>query len=503
MEIDTQASPAGWHPGNSDQHLMQYRERPKPRSTAAPAPCLILVRRAAARLAVALLASVPLGTGLLANCAKQPLPPEPAEVTRTAEIPASVLLAEQAPPFYSLQPSADGRHWIAVFADAADLTLRLARGSLDAGEAHVDELFTIDRIDIVPGINPYFGRHAYLQHEGIEHLFYTDQELSDARVTKWIYRPVDRAGPWTVDLLPEPVLPVAVLPAPAAGSEHPGFTLFGMRSDAGENSVLAYEVRPHLLPEDSAPISGGTPTELVDSAADGASAPGPTLNAYHCAERHGLSMAADTGVLLFEVVGNGSTARRITLPPRTERTSSAPLLLSVGCGSMELVVAYARDDRKALETSPGAARGAHEIVAVAIGDDGEVNVERKVTLARDVRALAVFPAPAVVDTGDRAEGAERPVEATAPKLIVLFSELALVDGSGEPQYRLSLVAPDTEGTYRKSPLAHGSAPVQDVRALRAGGKLVVLFRRANELHLLLAALPAPAAGAASQSGGSW
>ena len=164
----------------------------------------------------------------VASCAQSDTPPEP---TPILVLPESVLLAEHAPPFYSLQESSAGGQWIAVFADAADLTLRLARGSLAAPQAHVDEVVTIDRIDIVPGINPYFGRHAYLQHDGIEHLFYTDQELADARVTKWIYRSVDDAEPWTVDLLPEPVLPVGVLPGPAAGSEHPGFTLFGLLGD--------------------------------------------------------------------------------------------------------------------------------------------------------------------------------------------------------------------------------------------------------------------------------
>ena len=47
--------------------------------------------------------------------------------------PDSIVLADSAAPYYSLQVSADRRQWIAVFADAADLTLKLVRGPLNAG----------------------------------------------------------------------------------------------------------------------------------------------------------------------------------------------------------------------------------------------------------------------------------------------------------------------------------------------------------------------------------
>ena len=181
--------------------MRQYRERRIARSTAAARDAnhrSRRMRRCAAALVVA--------AGAVVGCAQSEEPPEPRPVLA---LPESVLLAEAAPPFYSLQESSTGGQWIAVFADAVDLTLRLARGSLAAPQAVADEVVTIDRVDLVPGINPYIGRHAYLHHDGMEHLFYIDQELADTRVTKWIYRPVDSSEPWTVDLLPEPVVPVA------------------------------------------------------------------------------------------------------------------------------------------------------------------------------------------------------------------------------------------------------------------------------------------------------
>ena len=447
--------------------MRQYSERGKARSTAIARRLAMLLGAAAA----------------VASCAKSDTAPEP---TPILVLPESVLLAEHAPPFYSLQESSAGGQWIAVFADAADLTLRLARGSLAAPQAHLDEVVTIDRIDIVPGINPYFGRHAYLQHDGIEHLFYTDQELADARVTKWIYRSVDDAEPWTVDLLPEPVLPVGVLPGSAAGSEQSGFTLLGVLGDDPQQPVLAYEVRPTLLEEQSAPIHAGDHSLPADAApAAAAGAPGPALSPFHCAGRHGVSMLDHAGLLVVE---DGRGRWRVDLPGREPELP--PLPLSVGCSSKELlVVAYARNDRTALETSDGAARGAHEIVAVAVDGSGAVGAERKITLAREVHALAVFP--------DRGQA-----DAAPPGLTVLFSELAL-GGSGEPEYRLSLVMPGADGSYRKLILARGSEPVQDARALRAGDRMAVVFRRANQLRMLLVELAPAPAGGESQSAGSW
>ena len=452
--------------------MRQYRERRNARSTAAASerggrtqlwPVLAL-------LAVAATTS---------SCAKSEAPTVPGPI---APLPETVLLAEHAPPFYSLQESAAGGQWIAVFADATDLTLRLARGSLAAPQAHADEVVTIDRVDLVPGINPHFGRHAYLQHDGTEHLFYTDQELADARVTKWIYRTVDNSDPWTVDLLPRPVVPVGVLPG--SPDRQAGFELFALLEENGRQSILAYEVRPDLLEEQSAPIHAeerGLPPDAAPAAASGA---GPALSFYHCAGRYGFSLSDRAGLWIVE---DGRAGIRVDLPGR--EPESPPLPLSAACSSKGLlVVAYVRDDRTALQSSATAARGAYEIVAVAVDESGTGGAERRVTLAREVRALAVFP--------DRWE-----TGATPPALTVLFSELAPGD-SGDPEYHLSLILPDTEGIYRKLLLARGSEPVQDARALRTGGKLAVLFRRANELRMLLVAVPPPADGG-SQSAGGW
>ena len=418
----------------------------------------------------------------VASCAKSEAP---AASKPVLALPESVLLAEHAPPFYSLQESSAGGQWIAVYADAADLTLRLARGSLAAPRARADEVATIDRIDLVPGINPYFGRHAYLQHGELEHLFYTDQELADARVTKWIHRPVESSEPWTVDLLPEPVVPVGVLPGPTADSERAGFTLFGLLGEHGDQPLRAYRVRPSLLEEQSAPIQAHDRSLPADAAPAGVpDAPGPALSPYHCARRHGLSMFDRAGLLIME---DGRAGLRVDLPGRPPELP--PPALSVACSARELLVAYARDDRTARETGDGAARSAHEIVAVRVDESGATGSERMITLAREVRALAVFP-----------DG--RTADATDPALIVLFSELALGD-SGEPEYHLSLVLPDGEGGYQKLILARGGQPVQDARALRAGGKLAVLFRRADQLRLLLVETMAPPAGGEAQSAGGW
>ena len=462
--------------------MRQYRERRNARSTTggrhAGGRFVPLRRRAAARVAV--LCGV---LAALSACARseEPAPPEP-----ILALPESVLLAEHAPPFYSLQESAAGGQWIAVYADAADLTLRLARGSLAAPRAGADEVVTIDRVDLVPGINPYFGRHAFLQHDGIEHLLYSDQELADARVTKWIHRPVDSAEPWTVDLLPEPVVPVGVLPGPASDFEPAGFTLFGLLGERGDEAIRSYDVRPTLLEDQSAPMHAGDRSLPAAAAPAGApEAPGPALSPYHCAGRYGLSMYDHRGLLVVE---DGRDDLRVDLPGHEPELPPPPL--SVACGSQELlVVAYVRDDRTALESSDGAARGAHEIVAVTVDRRGAIGAERKITLAREVHALAAFPDRAATD-------------AARPALTVLFSELALGD-SGEPEYHLSLVTPGAEGAYRKLILARGSEPVQDARALRAAGALAVLFRRANQLRLLLVELQPPAAGGESQSAGAW
>lgn len=451
--------------------MRQYREPRNPRSMA-------VWRRMAARVAV--LSGV---LAALSTCAKTEAPTSPKPILA---LPESVLLAEHAPPFYSLQESAAGGQWIAVYAEADDLTLRLARGSLAAPQANADEVVTIDRVDLVPGINPYFGRHAFLQHDGIEHLLYTDQELADARVTKWIHRPVDSAEPWTVDLLPEPVVPVGVLPGPASDFEPAGFTLFGLLGEQNDHAIRSYDVRPALLEDQSTPIHAGERALPADAAPTGApGAPGPALSPYHCGARYGLSMFDHGGLLVVE---DGRDDLRVDLPGSEPELPPPPL--SVACGSQELlVVTYVRDDRTALESSDGAARSAHEIVAVTVEHGGAIGSESKITLAREVHALAAFP--------DRSE-----TDAAPPALTVLFSELALGD-SGEPEYRLSLVTPGAEGAYRKLILARGSEPVQDARALRAGGVLAVLYRRAHRLRLLLVELAPPTTGGASQSAGGW
>jgi hypothetical protein len=420
------------------------------------------------------------------GCAQSEAPPEPRPILA---LPESVLLAEAAPPFYSLHESSTGGQWIAVFADAVDLTLRMARGSLAAPQAVADDVVTIDRVDLVPGINPYIGRHAYLHHDGIEHLFYIDQELADTRVTKWIYRPVDSADPWTVDLLPEPVVPVAVLSNTDDSSAPDGFTLLALLGDNGEQPVLAYAVRPTLLEDESAPVhtaGWSLPASTAPAAATGA--PGPALSSFHCSGRGGLSLIDDAGLLIVE---RGRDPLRVDLPGH-DAALHAPT--SVACGSRELlVVAYARDAGTAPtnddEATLRASEGAYEIVAVAVDENGARGPERKITLAREVRTLAVFP--------DRWPGDE----SVPPALTLLFSEFAL-DDSGQPEYRLSLVMPDAEGSYRKLILVRGDAPVQDARVLRADGKLAILFRRANQLRILLVeSIPSPAGGAAQSAGG--
>ena len=124
---------------------------------------------------------------------------------------------------------------------------------------------------------------------------------------------------------------------------------------------------------------------------------------------------------------------------------------------------------------------------MSVDRNGTVGAEVKVTLARDVSVLAVFPEPPAADSD-------------TPALSVVFSELAL-DPAGEAEYRLSLVTPE-EGGYGKRVLVRGAQPVQDLRALRVGDELIIVFRRARELRLLRTPIAMRADGDL-QSGGSW
>ena len=394
------------------------------------------------------------------------------------------MLAESAAPHYSLQVSADRTQWIAVFADATDLTLKLARGPLAQAEAGVSSTTTIDRIDVPPGINPYFGRHAFFEHAGVEHLFYSDQELADARVTKWVFRTAASDEPWTVDLLPEAILPIAALAATGEPSAQPQFSLYGV-VDAPlgdpDAAVVAYGVRPDAVTEPSATAVGGrrlVASGVAQSQVDGVA--GPVVNRYGCSGRNGFAAQDDAGLLLVEDAGG---PRRVALQSITGAAGPTAL----GCGSRGMLIVYARDDPRAMRTSAGPALQAHEVVAMSVDRGGAVRAEYKVTLARDVRVLAAFPEPP-------------PADSDLPALSVLFSELAL-DPAGKPEYRLSLVTPE-EGGYGKRVLVRGARPVQDLRALRVGGELIVVFRHARELRLLRTPIAMHADGYL-QSGGSW
>ena len=448
--------------------MPQYRKTPKRRSTAAAGTARARPRGGRAPLAVALLASLTLA----ATCPTAPSP---------LVTPDSIALADSAAPHYSLQVSADRKQWIAVFADATDLTLKLVRGPLTQAEDGVSSTTTIDRIDVPPGINPYFGRHAFFEHAGVEHLFYSDQELADARVTKWVFRTAASDEPWTVDLLPEAILPIAAL---AATGEQPQFSLYGIVETSLEDpdgaAVVAFGVRPDAVTEPSGTPVGGrrlVASGVARSQADGVA--GPLVSRYGCSGRNGFAARDDAGLLLVEDAGE---PRRVTL--RSITRAAGPTAL--GCGSQGMLIVYTRDDPRAMRTSSGPALQAHEVVAMSVDRGGAVGAEVKVTLARDVSVLAVFPEPPAADSG-------------TPALSVLFSELAL-DPAGEAEYRLSLVTPE-EGGYGKRVLVRGAEPVQDLRALRVGGELIVAYRRARELRLLRTPIAMHADG--DQSGGSW
>ena len=398
--------------------------------------------------------------------------------------PDSIVLADSAAPHYSLQVSADRKQWIAVFADATDLTLKLVRGTLTQAQASVSSTTTIDRIDVPPGINPYFGRHAFFEHAGVEHLFYSDQELADARVTKWVFRTAASDEPWTVDLLPEAILPIAALAATETSSAQPQFSLYGVvdtwLDDPAGAAVVAYGVRPDAVNEPSTTAVGGrrvVATGVVAAQADGVA--GPLVSRYGCSGRNGFATRDDAGLLLVEDAGE---ARRVTLQSLT----GAAVPTALGCGSQGMLVVYARDDPRTMRTSSGPALQAHEVVAMSVDRGGAVGAEVKVTLAREVSVLAVFPEPPAADSD-------------TPALSVLFSELAL-DAADEAEHRLSLVTPE-DGGYGKRVLVRGAEPVQDLRALRVGGELIVAFRRARELRLLRTPIAMHADG--DQSGGSW
>ena len=456
--------------------MAQYKVRPKPRSTAATGAARRRPGGSRPALGGALLATLTLA----ATCPTAPSP-SPAPVAT----PDSIVLADAAAPHYSLQASADRSQWVAVFADATDLTLKLARGPVTPAEAAVSSTTTIDRIDVPPGINPYFGRHAFFQHAGVEHLFYSDQELADARVTKWVFRAAASEEPWTVDLLPEAILPVAALAATEESSAQQQFSLYGVvdapDADPSGAAVVAYGVRPDAVTDPAAAavtgrrlIVSGVAQTQVDGVA------GPLVSRYACAGRSGFAAQDDAGLLLVE---DTQGPLRVTL--RSHAAAAGPTAL--GCGSQGMLVVYTRDDAQALRTSSGPALQAHEVVAASVDSSGAVGAEIKVTLARDVSVLAVFPEPPLADSD-------------IPALSVLFSELAL-DDAGEPEYRLSLVTPE-DGGYGKRVLARGAQPVQDLRALRVAGELIVVFRRARELRLLRTPVGMRDDGD-PQSGGSW
>ncbi len=383
---------------------------------------------------------------------------------RSPATPVTIVLAEAAAPRYSLQPAADPDEWVVIFADAHHLTLRYARGRIAAHRAAVTTLATIDRIDVPPGVNPDLGEHAYVTHDGVEHLFYVDQELADKRVTKWIYR--EAAPPaagaeatWMVDLVPRAPLPMAALPGSAQAPDA-GLTLFGVLRE--QQRLVTYTLRAET-------VSGPRATALNGITA-------PAASPYACDERSGLLLEHDAEALLIE----GPEQIR-----RVELEAGGPI--GIGCHSGVMMAAYTRRDPGAGATSAGAALDALEIVAVDLHNGQET----KVTLAREVGALAVFPSGYAAPTAGGGTGAGE-AETGRPVLTVLFTERAL-DPDGEPEYRLSLVEPDGDG-YRKRVLVRGAYPVQDFRALRAGRDLIVAFRRVRELRVLharLAASPVP------------
>ena len=458
--------------------MRQYTEARKRRSTPPPQPRPPRQRQRRRRT---LAAALPALLTVAAAC--------PTAGAAPAEAPAGVVLAEEAAPHYSLHLSADRRQWVAVFADAAELTLKLARGPLAAQQAEVSAVDAIDRIDVPPGINPYFGRHAYLQHDGVEHLFYSDQDLADARVTKWVYRDPAGAAPWMVDLLPEAILPVAALPAPApadGAAEEPRFTLYGLveapaeedAEDAG-TALAAYDVLPGAAADGVAAAVTGRRVAATLSAA----AAGQAVSGYGCAGRDGFAAADGAGLLLMEAAR--APQRLAGAPP--EAAAGGPAAL--GCGAHGTLLAYTRDDPRATGTSAGAALQAREVLAVPLDAAGARGTEIKVTLARGVGVLAVFPEPPLAAGGP-------------PALAVLFSELA-VDAAGAPEHRLALVTPEAGGGYRKQILAQAARPLQDLRALRsAEGALIVAFRSGGELRLLRTHLGSRGAGEA-QRGASW
>ena len=392
---------------------------------------------------------------------------------RLPATPASVVLAEVAAPHYSLQAAATGDEWVAVFADAGDLTLRLARGRVTAAAATVSAMATVDRIDVPPGINSDLGQHAYLVHDGVEHLFYVDQELADKRVTKWVSRPAatetaSAETAWTVDLVAQAPRPVAALPRSRSAATD-GFTLFGMLDQPPR--LVTYRVESDTL-------AGPQGTELGAVAR-------VAVSAYACDDRGGFLLEHDAGLLLIEE--DPLQFRPVELDP------GGPI--TVGCHSSAMMAAFARPEPGAGATSAGAALDAREIVAVDLERGGEV----KVTLAREVGMLGVFPTGFAQRGGGgggggrgdaRGDAAGGP-ETTTPLLTVLFTERAL-DANGAAEYRLSLVEPDGDG-YRKQILVRGTQPIQDFRALRVGRDLLVAFRRTRELRLLHTQLADPPA----------
>ena len=105
-----------------------------------------------------------------------------------SDILTTKVISDFADSGYSLTHSTDQNSWILVYADRKNFTLNLVKGSYSTDNPIISSTEIIDQIDVSPGINPSFGAHTFFEYKDIQYLFYSDQELANSRVTKWIYR---------------------------------------------------------------------------------------------------------------------------------------------------------------------------------------------------------------------------------------------------------------------------------------------------------------------------
>ena len=272
-----------------------------------------------------------------------------------SDILTTKVISDFADSGYSLTHSTDQNSWILVYADRKNFTLNLVKGSYSTDNPIISSTEIIDQIDVSPGINPSFGAHTFFEYKDIQYLFYSDQELANSRVTKWIYRTLNNPSLWTVDLLHKPVIPLAFLKT--------------------QNETMVFtetdETKEILIFKVSSASNHPVVTQISPKFDYG-----NILSSFSCNNNSGLITVRENNLFLID-----ETNTLITLP------SHATQPVSIGCTNLNQLVAYVKSDPVMSKTSIGPTLKASIIMAQDINN----KFSAEVTLAREVSSIAIFP----------------------------------------------------------------------------------------------------------------